>query len=669
MPDQLDKPERQKPRSNLRRFEVRPSKTYGSFLAAVEPVPPVSAGSRALAAEAMVETVLPEGKEKTVDTTEDRAVWVVHGMGQQVPFETLEQVADGLMGAATRAQAAYQPPGFSEMRVDKTVLQRVELEFTCPDRKRRVVHVYESYWAPKTEGVVNLRDVISLLWNGGWHGLVNCFVGFQRALFSRVVSFHVHWRTPVYLLGVLLVLGSLAAINGIILATGGKSLGIKSVPTLLPWTLVEPLTAVAGVISAVAITFGALLFLATLARPSRFVRNLSESVHQYANPASKVGRVIEKAKGTTKAVDWFYKVVIEWLIWLAVIVTASVVVAGAGVMVYISRGVEAPGWLTKTLQVNAQGLSNSLALLGIGSALLGIAGKKVVALKYNPERGRLSQLLTWYFPLLYIPFCLGFLIFLAEVAGVGWLVCTRGGETWNFPCSCILLSTAWVWPFLVLISAKVRTLMVEYVGDVAAYVSSTKLDRFDAVRKAIKELAKESASAVYLAMADEKTFQYKSVAIVGHSLGSVIAYDTLNRLLADDMLRQPKVGIADRTSVFVTFGSPLDKIAFFFSIMSKKTRHIREQLAALVQPLIQKKEIRRHIPWVNVYTRNDVICGSLDFFDFPQEIKKNPPKDLLPLPREVENVVDEEAVVPLVAHVDYWRNDKVWDEMWKRLWA
>jgi hypothetical protein len=482
-----------------------------------------------------------------------------------------------------------------------------------------------------------------------------------------VVSFHVHWRTPVYLLGVLLVLGSLVAINGIILATGGKSLGMGSVPTLLPGELVEPLTAVAGVISAVAITFGVLLFLATLARPSRFLRNLSESVHQYAKSAPRVNRVIEKAKGTTKAVDWVYKVVIEWFIWLAVIVTAAVVVAGAGVMVYISR-VQVPGWLTETFRVNAQGLSNSLTLLGIAFALLGIAGRKVVALKYNPERGRLSQLLIWYFPFLYIPFCLGFLIFLAEVVGVGLLVCTRGGEAWSFPCARIVLSTAWVWPFLVLISAKVRTLMVEYVGDVAAYVSSTKLDRFDALRKAIKELAKESASAVYSAMADEKTFQYKSVAIVGHSLGSVIAYDTLNRLLADDMLRQPQVDIAGRTSVFLTFGSPLDKIAFFFSIMGKKTRHIREQLAALVQPLIQKKEIRRHIPWVNVYTHNDVICGSLDFFDFPQEIKKDPPKDLLPLPREVENVVDEEAVVPLVAHVDYWRNDKVWDELWKRLW-
>src|SRR5213076_2130623 len=53
-------------------------------------------------------------------------------------------------------------------------------------------------------------------------------------------------------------------------------------------------------------------------------------------------------------------------------------------------------------------------------------------------------------------------------------------------------SPVWVWPFLVIVSAQVRRLLVEYVGDVTAYVASNKVDSFDELRTRIKALAKES---------------------------------------------------------------------------------------------------------------------------------------------------------------------------------
>jgi alpha-beta hydrolase superfamily lysophospholipase len=232
----------------------------------------------------------------------------------------------------------------------------------------------------------------------------------------------------------------------------------------------------------------------------------------------------------------------------------------------------------------------------------------------------------------------------------------------------VLTSSFWLWPFLFLISAVVRSFLVQYVGDVTAYISSNKIDRFDKVRKKIKDAAKESASAVYLAKAiGSNDFEYEKVAIVGHSLGSVIAYDTLNRLIADDRLTVDDrlttddalaaavIGITRRTCLFLTFGSPLDKIAFFFSVMGKSTEHIREQLAAVVQPLIQDYK-NRPFSWVNVYSRNDVICGHLDFYDLPAA--------LLPAgAKTVKNVRDEEALIPLVAHVEYWNNRTVWKQL------
>jgi len=87
-----------------------------------------------------------------------------------------------------------------------------------------------------------------------------------------------------------------------------------------------------------------------------------------------------------------------------------------------------------------------------------------------------------------------------------------------------LISSFWIWPFLFLISAVVRQLLVQFVGDVTAYISSNKIDRFTEIRKKVKDLAKESAGAVYSAKASNSNdFEYEKVCIEGHSLGSVIA--------------------------------------------------------------------------------------------------------------------------------------------------
>jgi hypothetical protein len=221
----------------------------------------------------------------------------------------------------------------------------------------------------------------------------------------------------------------------------------------------------------------------------------------------------------------------------------------------------------------------------------------------------------------------------------------------------------WVWPFLIALSAKIRTLMIEYVGDVAIYVQPNKLDRFSKVRDEIKKTASDVASAVYLACEPgTHAFLYKDVAAVGHSLGSVIAYDTLNRLMLDDWLGKNHLGIADRTNSLVTFGSPLDKTAFFFTIQGKETLHIRERLAATVQPIIESYRKFRKFRWINVYSRNDVVSGKLIFYDLPD---MQTPKEVPPL--AVHNLIDPDNSVPLVAHVDYWKNELVWTELMQQI--
>jgi hypothetical protein len=371
------------------------------------------------------------------------------------------------------------------------------------------------------------------------------------------------------------------------------------------------------------------------------------------------------------------------LTWITFGITVATILAGATIMA--SHVVEAhfdPSFAPRTLPVVH--FDNDIVFVVISILILarGVRWRNVSHQRSGPEANQTSKereeseksftLRTLFY--------LSFLIHTTAVAGIIWLALPHSGAPqlpaslawlWNSPSRALyhslgagisqalyrtLTSSVWIWPFLFLISPVVRKLLVQYVGDVTAYVASNKVDRFSEIRTKIKDTAKQSAGAVYLAKATESNdFEYEKVAIVGHSLGSVIAYDTLNRLIADDALASATTGIIPRTSMFLTFGSPLDKIAFFFSVMGKSTQHIREQLAAVVQPLIQSYD-NRPFRWVNVYSRNDVICGHLDFYDLPDELL---PKGA----KVVENVRDEDALIPLVADVEYWNNRTVWNQL------
>jgi len=142
--------------------------------------------------------------------------------------------------------------------------------------------------------------------------------------------------------------------------------------------------------------------------------------------------------------------------------------------------------------------------------------------------------------------------------------------------------------------------------------------------------------------------------VVGHSLGSVLAYDTLNALINLDNVSSDgqKRDVVGRTRAVVTFGSPLDKTAFIFRMQAKSDEDwIREQMTDSVQPLIVSyAEFRPEtLTWVNIWSRMDIISGSLDYYDDPAM-----PPDL---PQHVQNMVDPQANIPLKAHVQYWNNE------------
>ncbi|HVM44369.1 MAG TPA: hypothetical protein VM582_00435 [Candidatus Thermoplasmatota archaeon] len=203
-------------------------------------------------------------------------------------------------------------------------------------------------------------------------------------------------------------------------------------------------------------------------------------------------------------------------------------------------------------------------------------------------------------------------------------------------------------------SLLVRYFLVEFVGDVAAYVSPHKLDKFEDLRGEIKQRVRRVAAAIYGAGAARGAPTYERVVVLGHSLGSVVAYDVLNAMLLDDQLAsasgRPRRDVARRTPLLLTFGSPLDRTAYVFASQDREPQSTRGALAMIGQPIISDVACRDRIEWVNVWSAADIVSSPLRFYDDPRG-------DAFP---RVRNVEATDACTPLVAHDELWESPSVW---------
>jgi hypothetical protein len=616
-------PSQETPHPSLE-YQLGKPKAYRAYLAPGAPPAPPEVPAKGLEGVAEFEE-LPGVKK--------RAIWIVHGMGQQIPFETLDGLATGILRVADQPKGSR--PRVRAVMIGDQVLQRVELEALGRDKTLYYLHLYEAYWAPKTEGVASLRDVISFLLDGGLRGILNWKAKFRRAMFGGMERFNIPFRAPVEIGLTLAVLLALTVINAVILAAAAARGKLPVFSAMLIGSNWEQLTALASCMSAVALTLGAVLFLAEMRKPGT-LSPLKRNLLCYTS-------------------------------WAGVAVTTFAILTSAGLMGLVTSLRRGTSLLAAMPVRPLQGCATLLILvcaLVVGAAMtirgwLRSVGPPLPGQELPEDEllghARLGRVL------LGILFALSFLFHLGSIFGPLTISVLSGQlPTWLLAVLDWLSSPLWVWPFLITLSAQVRTLMVQYVGDVAIYITPNKLDRFDQIRRAIKELARVSASALYQARAEgDEDFLYEKVAIIGHSLGSVIAYDTLNKLITDDALAGNPLKVAERTCVFETFGSPLDKIAFFFTIQGKDMLRIREQLASVVQPLIQSYPDFRKFPWINVFSRNDIISGRLRFYDLPDCVP--------PHAKIVQNEPDPDATVALVAHVDYWKSNLVWQRLYEQV--
>ena len=91
-------------------------------------------------------------------------MFMTHGMGQQVPFTTLDAVFERLR---LREPFASARPEAETVRLGGQQMQRLVLRLPALERE---IHFYEGYWAPLTEGEVTLRDIVRFLLRAGVNG-------------------------------------------------------------------------------------------------------------------------------------------------------------------------------------------------------------------------------------------------------------------------------------------------------------------------------------------------------------------------------------------------------------------------------------------------------------------------------------------------------------------
>lgn len=206
------------------------------------------------------------------------------------------------------------------------------------------------------------------------------------------------------------------------------------------------------------------------------------------------------------------------------------------------------------------------------------------------------------------------------------------------------------------IEKKAAFIIIGYVGDVAIYTSMDVKSKNYNTRSAILK------GSMTLLQNILKKKRYSNVIVAGHSLGSVIAYDTVNKTNIATSLSKTTKKLSDKIKGLVTFGSPLDKIYFFFCQRYSNDLYIRGQIAEdLHSYRIKNRNAKwekpvanpieptlNNVPWLNFYHKLDPVSGRLDFYD----VNKN-------IGCEFKNKYDKWGV----AHVGYWDYTPMYKEI------
>lgn len=210
---------------------------------------------------------------------------------------------------------------------------------------------------------------------------------------------------------------------------------------------------------------------------------------------------------------------------------------------------------------------------------------------------------------------------------------------------------------LLAVASGVTGFLRDAVGDVQQFVMYQEVDALHERRTKILEAACKTLRHV---LADERCDR---VVVFAHSLGSAVALDTILNLRAFNQCAAPTEEAAthmkqpiplNKIEHFMTCGSPIDKITFFFSTIYSNIRsfeRMADDLRGDIGDIPFSKAGRQpHIHWVNFWDRGDPISAPIETV-MPATIRK----------QRVDNVRIASLAWPDVAasHDAYFENPSV----------
>ncbi|WP_221089712.1 alpha/beta hydrolase family protein [Deinococcus aquaedulcis] len=205
----------------------------------------------------------------------------------------------------------------------------------------------------------------------------------------------------------------------------------------------------------------------------------------------------------------------------------------------------------------------------------------------------------------------------------------------------------------------IRPFFSKFMGDVVQWATYQETEEGFKVRRAILDRSSDVFRDVLripksAGQPHEKP-QYDRVIVIAHSLGSVIAHDTLLALKRDHP------GSLEQISDFITYGSPIDKFAYFFEALQGQSPRYIKTIQQLRGQLFEDRI--KPLVWQNFYEEGDPIGGTIHTvgpsWDLPQ----------MPLPSRIHNIYTANANVALVApnHTGYIHNKLVIFRVWNAL--
>lgn len=192
---------------------------------------------------------------------------------------------------------------------------------------------------------------------------------------------------------------------------------------------------------------------------------------------------------------------------------------------------------------------------------------------------------------------------------------------------------------------RVSSLFTEIAGDAAIYLTDDPDSKGTKTRRQIRATVED----LVLELGNDS--RYSRIHVVAHSLGTVIAYDTLNRLrmiseskadhsvtVADRAMRRRSERAYHKIGTFFTLASPLDMVAYYFRTRVPSDRSVRRDILHFrhglrVRPSDARVEAGKATAepayidgpedfyWYNIHAKGDPIGEELNTYKTDRQVR------------------------------------------------